>query len=587
VTGHPHGDGGFGYGRTLHKSLEARIAAPATPSISAHASPQHFSASGEEPDPSTASLKGVAMDQDTPRSHTRRSSPEPPLFEPGSRIPSDQPPPRPADGYRWTIPANSNSIPRLMTESSSLTRASSSLIPGSSALTPAPSVLEAFEAVGGSLPAAYRLCYSTPPGRSNLVTDAARALSGNTDPCGYNSRGEQSSLEKNEYPARPGGPSSPESNPTSCGMPFNRDSGPSLHASNTIDDTVPRSIANQEAGAWPLFPDRHEGYPVPSALESTSGRPNDCRYITNVHNLEPASVPGPLPPVPRYPRRTLSPIDRSDQDLLIFPRNDNGHSNDVPDLCAATGPQRGGLIMSSGCEGDTWRDENVEHVRQGATAAPTQMDTLSNDISSALSLSSGISNTAYSASVSPMIRPGLNLDGQQQHNMRTLSISSTAPTRLSDVSFLDDASPKDVPGPMSAMLDSLRKWLTTCLLARLLWNSLSFDVHNLGKAVRKCPHTSRSEQPPRDTGKRPLTEPSPQSDSSSWPEESGDESDHQGHRRRKKKNQRLDDSPSRSLPLLACPFHKMDPIRYSGLNAVEKEYRICSSGYWPDISRLM
>src|SRR5947207_9511543 len=106
-----------------------------------------------------------------------------------------------------------------MPESSSLTRASSSLIPGSSALTPAPSVPDAVEAVAGSHPAAYRLCYSTPPRRSTLLTDAAHALSDNTDPCGYSSRAEQLSLEKHEYPARPGGPSSPEPSPTSCGMP--------------------------------------------------------------------------------------------------------------------------------------------------------------------------------------------------------------------------------------------------------------------------------------------------------------------------------------------------------------------------------
>lgn len=38
--------------------------------------------------------------------------------------------------------------------------------------------------------------------------------------------------------------------------------------------------------------------------------------------------------------------------------------------------------------------------------------------------------------------------------------------------------------------------------------------------------------------------------------------------------------------LYACPYCKFDKSRYSELNMQEKQYRGCSSGYWPDISRL-
>ncbi|OAP59818.1 hypothetical protein AYL99_04820 [Fonsecaea erecta] len=38
--------------------------------------------------------------------------------------------------------------------------------------------------------------------------------------------------------------------------------------------------------------------------------------------------------------------------------------------------------------------------------------------------------------------------------------------------------------------------------------------------------------------------------------------------------------------LFACPFSKFDKSRYSEQNRHEKHYRGCSSGYWPDISRL-
>ncbi|OCT50857.1 hypothetical protein CLCR_07930 [Cladophialophora carrionii] len=38
--------------------------------------------------------------------------------------------------------------------------------------------------------------------------------------------------------------------------------------------------------------------------------------------------------------------------------------------------------------------------------------------------------------------------------------------------------------------------------------------------------------------------------------------------------------------LFACPFCKFDKSKYSEQNVQEKQYRGCSSGYWPDISRL-
>ena len=38
--------------------------------------------------------------------------------------------------------------------------------------------------------------------------------------------------------------------------------------------------------------------------------------------------------------------------------------------------------------------------------------------------------------------------------------------------------------------------------------------------------------------------------------------------------------------VLACPFSKRYPERYSNLNTLELQYRGCSSGFWTDISRL-
>ncbi|KIX93518.1 uncharacterized protein Z520_10696 [Fonsecaea multimorphosa CBS 102226] len=46
------------------------------------------------------------------------------------------------------------------------------------------------------------------------------------------------------------------------------------------------------------------------------------------------------------------------------------------------------------------------------------------------------------------------------------------------------------------------------------------------------------------------------------------------------------DSVATPGKLFACPFCRFDKSRYSEQNTQEKHYRGCSSGYWPDISRL-
>lgn len=63
----------------------------------------------------------------------------------------------------------------------------------------------------------------------------------------------------------------------------------------------------------------------------------------------------------------------------------------------------------------------------------------------------------------------------------------------------------------------------------------------------------------------------------------GDDEERDGSPKRQKQ-----DSPELALPqkLLACPYHKYDPVRYSERNGAEKPYRGCASGYWTDMSRL-
>lgn len=533
------------------------------------------------------------MDQGTPRSHAGCSSPAPAVFEPGARIPSDCSLSCTANGCTWTVPADSNSIPRFL--------------PGTSSPIPGPTGPEVFEPVSDGRPANYTICSAT---RASAGIDQYR----------YSPRGEQPLLDEDKYPVQPWPHSSPESDLTTCDMQCDRDSSPGVHASSTGDDTATRSIVNLEAGAGPPFPHRHERHSSGNRTHSEETKPGDaslpghadanatlaseaqrvlaspgstsplthlatCAYIP-----ESASVPRSLPRLHRDAGTNLSPRDRPDQGLFRFPGGDSSSPVAVPDLCRVSGPPSEGLIMSSVCKGNTSHDENVGYSTQEATAALTQVDALSNEISSCLNLNSGVPSIdcSASASASPATTPGLFLSGQQ-HDRRTPSMSSTISTGLSDVGLSEDVSPEEIHGPTSVVLDSLRRQLTTYLLARLLWNSISVDVQTLVEAIRKCAPTSCPRQAPRGAGKRRLTESSSQSNSSSLRGESGGESDHGGEDapgRRRRKKQRLDDSSSRSPPSLACPFHKMDPIRYSRLNVNEKEYRICSGGYWPDISRL-
>lgn len=53
--------------------------------------------------------------------------------------------------------------------------------------------------------------------------------------------------------------------------------------------------------------------------------------------------------------------------------------------------------------------------------------------------------------------------------------------------------------------------------------------------------------------------------------------------KRGKRNRSHSDS---NVPLLACPFSKYDPLRYSEVNIAEREYRGCSTPCLTDISRL-
>lgn len=65
-----------------------------------------------------------------------------------------------------------------------------------------------------------------------------------------------------------------------------------------------------------------------------------------------------------------------------------------------------------------------------------------------------------------------------------------------------------------------------------------------------------------------------------------DEEDEDGMGGTPKKIKQETDALQTPEKLFACPFCKYDKSKYSEQNVQEKQYRGCSSGYWPDISRL-
>jgi hypothetical protein len=65
-----------------------------------------------------------------------------------------------------------------------------------------------------------------------------------------------------------------------------------------------------------------------------------------------------------------------------------------------------------------------------------------------------------------------------------------------------------------------------------------------------------------------------------------DDADDQSQKRRRQNAKPAPDTADPLVCLLACPYQKHDPRRYSEANLAEKEYRRCASCYILDISRL-
>jgi hypothetical protein len=333
---------------------------------------------------------------------------------------------------------------------------------------------------------------------------------------------------------------------------------------------------------------------APASLDTTSSRAVDQRF-REVTNPRLASMEVSRPDPPQGTPRTSPLLEGIGRDLPGLPNDDAGHFLvNMPRSSSLPRPKSVKSILPSMPPRNISQDEYVTPSRQSAKSVQIHLETLQCDFSTLLSPGSKNSDIDCPVSVSPVTRPGLNVIGHQDE-LRTFSSSSTystpstAFTDVSEATHSDDTSSENEHEPGFIAINSFMRQLVTSLLASWLWNSMSLDFHNLAHNVRKCPQESGAGEASTIIRKRGLTESSSQSNSSPSRVESGDESDHEGDdqsRRRRRKTQKANDSSTRPPRLLACPFYKLNPIRYSGLNQREREYRKCASGTWPDISRL-
>jgi hypothetical protein len=198
------------------------------------------------------------------------------------------------------------------------------------------------------------------------------------------------------------------------------------------------------------------------------------------------------------------------------------------------------------------------------------------------------STEEYSASQSTPAEVELQMN-ELEDALSSVSTSNMSSVEVTETTDSENPSSEDEHDQMEFPAGRLKRHLTARLVASWLCDSIVIEFHNLANNFQRCSQGSDTGQAGRIASKRSLIGSPHQSNNNSSGAETGDESDQKRDdqsRRPRRKIQKVHDSSTSSPRLLACPFHKMNPIRYSGLNEREKEYRTCSSGYWPGISRL-
>ena len=325
---------------------------------------------------------------------------------------------------------------------------------------------------------------------------------------------------------------------------------------------------------------------TPDPLDSAPGRAQELRSAS-INYPQPAPITVCQTDAPQRPREGWISNENNGRELPGLPTAYPGPLNPKSAGCRI-GPRPKDLKLSRDAALDLpqyepFRGSPATHGRNNVhTDTPL-------DVSNPPDTGSGLEISDSSVSESPLSTPGLDKAGFQDR-LRSASNSSTASTDASEYSDPEELPSKNQPSLWSVAPDALAQEQTICLLFGWLYSHLVLHLVGLTENIRKCPGEPSSGQASSRAGQNSLMERPRRLENSysTRKERDGDGGDEDGDQSKwpEQKGQKLDDSPDRPLRPLACPFHKHNPQRYSGFNGAEKEYRTCSSGYWPDISRL-
>jgi hypothetical protein len=339
-----------------------------------------------------------------------------------------------------------------------------------------------------------------------------------------------------------------------------------------------RPVIHQANLPQPTLSER--AHNAPDSLDASSYGNQDQQSLDSDHPQPPSMSVRP-PGSRRNSSSVLNSIEDTDRDSLGPPKDFVGQFIvDKSDCPTVQRPQSADMIHSHITMKNMLQDELVGPPQ--VSAEPVRVPTESRSFNSR----NEHTTEEYSASQSTLPEMELQIN-KLEDALSSASTSNMSSTEVTEATDSENPSSEDEHGQMNVLTGRLKRHLTARLVASWLCDCIAIEFHNLANNFQRCPQGSDTRQAGRIASKRPLMGSPHQSNNNSSGAGTGDDRERDDQSRRpRRKIQKVHDSSTSSPRLLACPFHKMNPIRYSGLNEWEKEYRKCSSGYWPDISRL-
>jgi hypothetical protein len=187
--------------------------------------------------------------------------------------------------------------------------------------------------------------------------------------------------------------------------------------------------------------------------------------------------------------------------------------------------------------------------------------------------------------------------GVPEGNSNTRELTTTD-TPVSDSEISSDESPQVTPLSDTSSEDgTMVSWqadlnIVSAVASRLVhdWAS-QYRTPDTGSTSNVRTHAggSRGSEAPYGRSQRNSANPLDAASTpkrSHNPDSNNDDTNDQSRKRRRQELKPDPDKTTAIVRLLACPFCKYDPQRYSERNVTEKEYRGCSSCYLADINRM-